>query len=227
MNLKKQVAVKAVECIESGMVVGLGTGSTTKFVVELLGEKIRTGQLKNIVGIPTSNATTAQAKALNIRLGELADYTKLDVAIDGADEVDHNLNLIKGWGGALVREKLVELYAERLIIVVDESKLVEQLGTHGPLPVEVIQFAWQAQANWLVDILGCTVTRRMDGSKPYITDNQNFILHCNFQNGISDPYAVRGCLTDRPGLVGHGLFLDMATDVLVATTNGVKQLIRS
>lgn len=227
MNLKKQVAVKAVECIESGMVVGLGTGSTTKFVVELLAKKIRTSQLKNIVGIPTSNATAEQAKALGIQLGDLADYTKLDVAVDGADEVDHNLNLIKGWGGALVREKLVEIYAERLIIVVDESKLVEQLGTHGPLPVEVTQFAWQAQANWLADILGCTVTRRMDGSKPYLTDNQNFILHCNFQNGISDPYAVRGCLADRPGLVGHGLFLDMATDVLVATTNGVKQLIRS
>jgi len=226
MDLKRQVATVAVEWIESGMVVGLGSGSTAKIVIDLLGEKIRAGHLKNIVGIPTSNATAAQARALGIALAELGDYAKLDLAIDGADEVDGRLNLIKGWGGALVREKLVEIYAKRLVIVVDETKLVKQLGTRGPLPVEVAQFAWQAQANWLADTLNCSVTLRLDGTEPYLSDNQNFILHCAFEHGISDPYLIRDSLMDRPGVVGHGLFLDLAADVLIATASGVKHLRR-
>jgi len=225
---KRQVAEAAVELIEDGMVVGLGSGSTARIFVELLGQKIRAGELKDIVGIATSKATAKQAKALEIRQGNLSDYSKLDIAIDGADEVDPNLNLVKGWGGALVREKLVEIYAERLVIVVDESKLVGCLGTHGPLPVEVTQFAWQTQAKWLADTLECEVRRRMAEEKPYLTDNMNFILCCDFADGIADPYTVRRHLMiDRPGLVGHGLFLDMATDVLVSTGSGVKRLQRS
>ncbi len=227
MNPKKQVAAAAIELVESNMIVGLGTGSTTKFFLDFLSEKIRRGQLKNIIGISTSKATAAQATALGIQLGDLADYAKLDIAIDGADEVDHNLNLLKGWGGALVREKLVEIYAERLVIVVDESKLVERLGTRGPLPIEVTPFGWQAQAAWLADTLACSVTRRENGTAPYLTDNQNFILCCAFDEGIADPYLIREHLADRPGLVGHGLFLDMATAILVSTPTGIKTLKRS
>jgi ribose 5-phosphate isomerase A len=224
MNLKKQVALEAVEFVESGMVLGLGSGSTIEFFITQLGQKIQAGQLKDIVGIPTSAATAAQAQAIGITLGELATYSKLNLAVDGADEVDPQLNLIKGWGGALVREKLVELYAERLMIVVDESKLVERLGMHGPLPVEVTPFAWQMQARWLAEQLGCRVELRCRDDKPYVTDNQNFILDCYQAAGFDDPYDIQQRLGNRPGLVGHGFFLGMATDVLVGRPGGVERL---
>ena len=215
IDTKKAAAEAALRLVKSKMVLGLGSGTTAKIFVDLLGERIQRGLLENIVGVPTSEATMRQAAELGISLGHLADFQKLDMAIDGADEVDPNLNLTKGWGGALVREKLVGIYAERFVIMVDESKLVERLGTRGPIPVEVSQFAWQAQARWLRETLQCQVERRMDDESPYITDNQNFILSCSFPNGIIDPYQVADRLIHRPGLVGHGLFLDMATDVFV------------
>ncbi|MFQ5577749.1 MAG: ribose 5-phosphate isomerase A, partial [Anaerolineae bacterium] len=145
-RLKQQAAANAVELVSGGMVIGLGTGSTTNFAIDMLGQKVQSGQLTGITGVPTSEATAGRAKAVGIPLGELADFSALDLAIDGADEVDPALNLTKGWGGALVREKLVESCAERLVIIVDESKMVPRLGTRGPLPVEVVPFAWQVQA---------------------------------------------------------------------------------
>lgn len=223
-KLKAQAARKAVEFIGDGMIVGLGTGSTTKFAVDMLGEKVKNGQLRNIVGIPTSEATAKQAETWGIVLGDLIDYPHLDIAIDGADEVSPNLDLTKGWGGALVREKLVEMHAERLIIIVDESKLVQKLGTHGPLPVEVTPFAWQMQAKWLEKTLKCTVNRREDDGQIYITDNQNYILHCHFADGIDNPARVSQLLAGRTGMVGHGFFLGMANDVLVAAKDGVRHL---
>ncbi len=223
-KLKAQAAKKAVEFVSDGMIIGLGTGSTTKFAVDMLGEKVRKGQLRNIVGIPTSTATAKQAQRWGIVLGDLVDYPHLDLAIDGADEVSPNLDLTKGWGGALVREKLVEMHAERLIIIVDESKLVQKLGARGPLPVEVTPFAWQMQARWLEKTLKCTVKRREDNGEIYITDNQNYILHCYFADGIDNPARVSELLAGRTGVVGHGLFLNMATDVLVAAKDGIRHL---
>ncbi|RME40657.1 MAG: ribose-5-phosphate isomerase RpiA [Caldilineae bacterium] len=222
--LKRQAAEEAVKRVTDGMVVGLGTGSTTRFAVAAIGERLRQGELRRIVGIPTSEATAAQARELGIPLGTLAEYPRLDIAIDGADEVDPRLNLTKGWGGALVREKLVEMHADRFVVIVDESKLVSRLGTRGPLPVEVTPFGWEAQARWLAERLGCEVSRRMAGDTPYLTDNHNYILHCTFPGGIADPYAVESALAGRTGLVGHGLFLGMATDVLVAMKGGVRHL---
>jgi len=223
-TLKRQAAEEAIKFVADGMVVGLGTGSTTRFAVEAIGRRVRAGDLRRIVGIPTSEATAAQARALGIPLGTLAEHPHLDIAIDGADEVDPRLNLIKGWGGALVREKLVEMHADRFVVIVDESKLVSRLGTRGPLPVEVTPFGWEAQARWLADRLGCEVSLRMAGNAPYLTDNRNYILHCTFAGGITDPYAVEGALAGRTGLVGHGLFLGMATDVLAAMRGGVRHL---
>jgi ribose 5-phosphate isomerase A len=227
IDAKKQVAAAAIDLLESGMVVGLGSGSTASWFIYLLGEKIRQGHLKTIVGVATSRSTADQAAALGIPLRDLADFSSLDIAVDGADEVDPALNLLKGWGGALVREKLVALHARRLVIVVDDRKLVERLGTRGPLPIEVIPFAWQAQAHWLEQILGCQVTQRQVNGKPYLTDNQNVILDCAYENGISDPYQIEDILANRPGVVGHGLFLDMASDILVRTSKGIKTLQRA
>jgi len=144
LKLKRQAAAKAVEFVSSNMIIGLGTGSTTRLAVDMIGAQVQSGVLKNIVAIPTSEATAEQARAWGISLGDLADYPQLDLAIDGADEVSPDLNLTKGWGGALVREKLVELHTAWLIIIVDELKLVQKLGTRGPLPVEVTPFAWRA-----------------------------------------------------------------------------------
>lgn len=224
MDTKALAAQAAVDWVKSDMVVGLGSGSTATIFVDQLGQKIQQGQLTNIIGIPTSETTAQQAQQLGIPLGDLADYDYLDIAFDGADEVDPDLNLTKGWGGALVREKLVEIYAKRLVIMVDESKLVNRLGTRGPLPIEVSQFGWRKQKAWLSETLQCDVTRRMEGNTPYITDNQNFILCCTFAKGIADPKLICHLLSDRPGLVGHGLFLNMATDVIVGTQDGVRHL---
>ncbi len=226
-QLKAQAAAKAVEFVADGMVLGLGTGSTTRFAVDMIGEKVKAGMLKNIVGIPTSEATARQATAWGIPLGELADYPHIDLAIDGADEVSPTLNVTKGWGGALVREKLVEMHAERLIIIVDAGKMVEKLGTRGPLPVEVTPFGWQMQARWLAEKLGCRVERRETNGEPFITDNQNYILHCFFPTGIDNPHAVHSTMAGRTGIVGHGLFLDMVTDVIVAAPNGIRHLRRA
>lgn len=221
-ELKKLAAARAVDLIADGMVVGLGTGSTSKIAIDLLGQKVQAGALKHIVGVPTSEFTAAQAEALGIPLGTLEDYPALDIALDGADEVTPEFNVTKGWGGALVREKIVETQAARLVIMVDDSKLTDRLGMRGPIPVEVTPFAWRMQAAWLAATLNCRVSRREENGRPYITDNQNYILNCVFDGGIADPHWVHRQLAGRTGLVGHGLFLDMATDVIVATATEVK-----
>ena len=226
-QLKAQAAAKAVTFVADGMVLGLGTGSTTRYAVDMIGEKVKSGALKNIVGIPTSEATARQATAWGIPLGDLADYPRIDLAIDGADEVSPALDVTKGWGGALVREKLVEMHAERLVIIVDSGKMVEKLGTRGPLPVEVTPFGWQVQVRWLAEKLGCRVERRETDGEPFVTDNQNYILHCFFSGGIDDPHAVHRALAGRTGIVGHGLFLDMVTDVIVAAPSGIRHLRRA
>lgn len=219
--LKKIAAEKAVEQVESGMVLGLGTGSTTKYAVAKIGELWQSGELADIVAIPTSEYTANQAQSYGMPLTALDKHPVIDLAIDGADEVDPKLNLIKGLGGALLREKMVESCAKRLIIVVDGSKPVEKLGTRSPLPVEVVQFNWRATSNWL-ETLGCIPKLRGGEADPFITDNGNYILHCTFPNGIGDAYTLGATLKNRTGVVEHGLFLNMATEVIVANDDGLQ-----
>lgn len=226
MNLKQIAAVRAVDHVSDGMVLGLGTGSTTAYAIDELGARLAAGRLRDIVGVPTSEATAQRARGLGIPLTTLVEQPVLDLVIDGADEVDPHLDLIKGMGGALLREKIVAVAARRFITIVDESKLVARLGTRGPLPAEVTQFAWEAHARWLAG-LGCRaeLRREADGA-PYVTDNHNYIIHCTFPDGIADAGVLDAQLHAQPGILEHGLFLGLATDVIVAGQDGVRSLKR-
>ena len=224
-ELKQKAAHRAVEFIDSGMVVGLGTGSTTEFAVRRIDERLRSGDLKNIVGIPTSIRTQKLAGELNIPLCSLDDQPNIDVTIDGADEVDPDLNLIKGGGGALLREKVVAQASRRNIIVVDQSKLSPCLGTHWALPIEVIPFAVKTEENFIKS-LGASVTLRNEAEgQPYKTDQNNFILDANLGE-MADPNSIAARLNGRAGIVEHGLFLGLANDVIVAAEEGIRHLKR-
>jgi ribose 5-phosphate isomerase A len=225
VNLKQQAARQALKHVRNGMVLGLGTGSTTGYFVDLLGQALRSDALHDIVGVPTSEATAARARALGIPLTTLADHPHLDLAVDGADEVDPNLNLIKGLGRALLREKIVEIHAERFLVVVDESKMVQHLG-QGPLPVEIVRFEAETHVRWLVT-LGCRAELWLeDDGSPIVTDNSNYLARCWFPGGITDVHVLARRLADRPGIVEHGLFLDMASAVIVAREKGIRLLKR-
>jgi ribose 5-phosphate isomerase A len=206
------------------MVLGLGTGSTTAYFIALLGEKIRLGEIQNIRGVPTSEETAKQARRDGIPLVRLTEYSVLDLAVDGADEVDPELNLIKGLGRALLREKIVEVHAREFVVIVDESKIVSKLGTRGPLPVEIVTFEAHAHVNWL-NTLGCRAELWLDeDGMPVVTDNGNNLVRCWFQGGIPNAYDLAARLAQRPGIVEHGLFLDMASRVIVARSGGVRVL---
>lgn len=228
-ELKKQTGYKAVDdYVTSGMVVGLGTGSTAYYAVERLGQKLANGELKNIVAIPTSVRTKDQAESLNIPLVTLDTHPKLDVAIDGADEVDPSLNLVKGRGGALLREKMVEVQADKFIVIVDDSKLVPGLGISGAMPVEVTPFCWEfnlKRLQALRSVAGCEAKLRMsdsDSSKPYVTDNDNYIVDLYFKIPIKDPAQAAKEIESLVGVVEHGLFLGMSTAVIIAGKNGIE-----
>jgi ribose 5-phosphate isomerase A len=222
MNLKQQAASEALTYVQSGMVLGLGSGSTTAYFVQMLGERLQNGMLKDIVGVATSEKTAAQARALGIPLTTLAEFSHLDLAVDGADEVDPDLNLIKGLGRALLREKIVEIHAERFVVIVDESKLVPRLGSRGPLPVEVVPFQAEAHVRWLGS-LDCRAELWLkEDGLPVVTDNGNYLVRCWFTEGIADPHALARTLADRPGIVEHGLFLGMASVVVVAGCGGIR-----
>lgn len=226
MNLKKQAALHALNYVQSGMTMGLGTGSTTSLFIEMLGESLQQGTLQDIQAVPTSEKTADLARTLNIPLTTLEKEPQLDLAVDGADDVDPHLNLIKGLGRALLREKIVEIHAQRFIVIVDESKLVARLGDRSPLPVEIIPFQSPATIRWL-NTLGCRAEQwfEADGT-PIITDNGFFLVRCWFADGIPDPYYLARALADRPGVVEHGLFLDMASLVIVAGSDGIQTLER-
>ena len=221
--LKKAAAEKAVERVKSDMVLGLGSGSTTRYAVIKIGQLWQAGAITNIVGIPTSERTAALASEYDIPLGDFNEYPNIDLTIDGADEVDPQLNLIKGLGGALLREKMIAAATNYFMVVVDGRKLVAKLGAHTPVPVEVVQFGWKAQARWL-ESLGCTPTLRGGESQPFITDNGNYILDCAFPQGIDNPAGLAITLKARPGVVEHGLFLGMAHQVIVAEADGFRSL---
>lgn len=211
--------------IQPGMVVGLGTGSTAAFAVRRLAALRAQGQLLDVVGVPTSRATEALARALGVPLSTLEVHPSLDVTIDGADEVAPDLSVIKGGGGALLREKIVAQASQRVVIVVDVNKLSPVLGTRWPVPVEVLAFGWRSQLRFL-ESLGARVTVRQgaDGA-PFLTDQGNLVLDCAF-GPIDAPVPLALRLGARAGIVGHGLFLGLATDLVVAGPEGVEHRVR-
>jgi len=214
-----------VECIESGTVVGLGHGSTASFALQRIAALLKTGALKDIIGVPCSLQVEEEARQLGIPLGTLDEHPVIDVTIDGADEVDSNLDLIKGGGGALLREKIVAQASLREIIVVDESKLSPALGTRWPVPVEVIPFGWRSQISFLESLGARVSVRQTSDGRRFVTDQGNLILDCNF-GPLPQPTQVARELSQRTGIVEHGLFLGLTTDVIVAGKNGVRHLTR-
>ncbi len=225
-SLKREAALCALDEVRDGMLLGLGSGSTAAQFVELLGERVQSGQLRGISGVPTSEKTAQRARELGIPLTTLATTPRLDLAVDGADEVDPDLNLIKGLGKALLREKIVEIHADRFVVIVDVTKLSPRLGTLSPLPVELVPYEVEATRRWL-ETLGCRAEIWSDeAGKPYVTDNGNYLARCWFAGGIADARELDRLLADRPGVVEHGLFLDMATSVIVADRSGIQRLER-
>ena len=207
---KKRAAEKALELVRDGQVVGLGTGSTAKFAIEGLGLRVRDGL--SVKGVPTSIATERLASQCGIPLIDLNDAGTIDITIDGADEVDPDFNMIKGGGGALTREKLVAITSTKRVILVDETKLVAQLGATRLLPVEVLGFSWAVSKRLLTE-LGCVAQLRGDSEKPFITDNGNYILDCQF-GPIDDPPGLEKRIKLLPGIIDCGLFIGIA-DTLV------------
>lgn len=230
-QLKQQAADHVLSYIRSGMIVGLGAGSTAVLAVRGLAGMLSRGELTGILGVPCSRAVEQEARSLGIPLTALeehapgADGRVIDLTFDGADEVDPNLNLIKGGGGALLREKIVAQASRREIIIVDESKLSPELGTTWAVPVEVIPFGWRTQFAYL-ERLGARPTLRLvsDGA-PFVTDQGNYILDSHF-GPISDPHALGARLDARAGIVCHGLFLGLADEVIVAAATGLQKLKR-
>ena len=219
---KQQTADRAVAYVQSGMVVGLGAGSTAILATRRIGQRLRQGRLRDIVGVPCSSAIEAEARVLGIPV-TLDPPGAVDLTIDGADEVDPELNLIKGGGGALLHEKIVAQASLREVIIVDESKLSPALGTHWALPVEIIPFGWHSQRRFL-ESLGARVTvRQQHDGTPFRTDQGNLILDCAF-GPIPRPQELAATLDARTGIVEHGLFLGLATEVIVAGADGVRHL---
>ena len=222
-QLKQDAAERAVALVEDGMILGLGTGSTAKLAVDALGKRVAGGL--RIIGIPTSEATAEQARSLGISVSTLDEHPEIDLTIDGADEVEvGTLDLIKGRGGALLREKIVASASKRLVIIVDESKLVSRLGLHFAVPVELVPFGWPVAARKL-EALGAKVALRSgsDG-KPFVTDGGHYIVDCGF-GSIASAIELDGELNSIVGVVEHGLFLGMATQAIVAGQAGVKVLL--
>ena len=219
MDAKRRAGAKAVEFVEDGMTVGLGTGSTAYWMVERLGERVREGL--RVRCVPTSRRTEEQARGLGIPLITFAEVQRLDLAIDGADEIGPGLALIKGGGGALLREKLVARAARRFVVIADASKRVELLGRF-PLPVEVVPFAWEVTARRVAEVTDAeAVLRRDERGEVYLTDNGNYILDCRCRE-IRDPDGMERGLKLLTGVVECGLFVGMADLAVIATDDAVE-----
>lgn len=224
-EFKRMAGESAVQDVQSGMVVGLGFGSTAIHALHAIGAKIQAGELSDVIGIPTAESIARAALAAGIPLSTLEEHPDIDITIDGADEVDPSLNLIKGGGGALLREKIVAQASKRLVIVVDESKLSACLGTRFRLPVEVITFGWGSQVRFLEKLGAKVAQRRGKDGVPFLTDSGNYIFDCDFGE-IVDPAGLASVLQDRAGIVEHGLFLEMADKVIVGGTDGIRTEVR-
>lgn len=221
-GLKRQAAYEAVDLITDGMIVGLGTGSTAKHAVDRVAWRMREEGLR-VIGVPTSTRTRDQALSLGIPLATLEEEPALDIAIDGADEIElGTLSLIKGAGGALLQEKLVEVSAKTLIIIADESKKVHKLGGQFAVPVEVVRFGWKSTQERL-RALGCEPVLR-GGDNPYVTDEQHFLLDCNF-GLIDDAATLADAVKSITGVVEHGLFIGLASRAILATSTGIEVLL--
>lgn len=219
--LKKEAAVRAAALVHSGMRVGLGTGSTARYAIEELGRKLASGELSDIVGVATSEASDQLAREVGIAVEPL-DPRPLDIAIDGADEIDPQLNLIKGLGGALLREKLTEIQARRFIVIADHTKTVTHLGEKAPVPVEIAKFGFLSTIERL-RALGLGGRLRQLGAQPYVTDNGNYIFDAQLP-GSFDPSALERQLKGTLGVVETGFFLGMAERAFVAAPDGVREL---
>ena len=224
MDLKEMAAREAVKYVEDGMVVGRGSGSTANKAIQLIGQKVKEEGI-GIIGIPTSTASDLLGRAVGIRIGELDDHPQVDLTIDGADEVDPSLNLVKGLGGALVREKIVAASSRVEMIVIDDSKMVDRLCQKAPLPVEIIKYSSKSTMRKLA-ALGCVPELRMAEDEPFISDNLNYIVHCKFER-IDDPRAMEAEIGMIPGVVDSGLFIGLASKVIVASAEGVRILERA
>ena len=226
---KRAAAARALELVQSGMKLGLGTGSTAHEFVALLGERVAAGL--DVVGVPTSERTAAQAASLGIRITTLDELPELDLTIDGADEFDPALNLVKGGGGALLREKIVATASKRMVVITDSSKQVRHLGRF-PLPVEVNRFGLGATRNAIVRVAGSCgcrgeiVLRRTPEGADYLTDGGHLIFDCHFGR-IDDPAALANRLVAIPGVVEHGLFIGIASQVICAGPDGIAVLDRA
>lgn len=216
VNTKQVAAEEAVTHIQNGMTVGLGTGSTAAFAIQKIGARVAEEGLQ-IKAIATSDRSEQMAHELQIPIVGFEEIDRIDITIDGADEVDEHLNLIKGGGGALLREKIVSVQTQKNIIIVDETKLVKHLGAF-PLPVEVVPFALTVVKRQL-EKLGCTTTLRKKEQQPYLTDNHNYILDCNFGQ-IENPAYLHDTINAITGVVDNGLFIQRASMVIVAYNDG-------
>ena len=222
---KRAAGERAADLIQDGMVVGLGTGSTAVFATRKLGELLSSGARRRVVAIPTSKTTEAEARRLGIPLIDESIPSEIDLTIDGADEVDLELNLIKGGGGALFREKIVAEASRRVVIVVDESKLSSALGARHALPVEVARFGWKSQERFLSSLGAKPTLRQASGGGTYETDQGNWILDCA-TGPIANPVSLASRLAARAGIVEHGLFCGIASEVIVAGEKGIRELRR-
>jgi ribose 5-phosphate isomerase A len=221
-KLKEEAAESAAALIEDGMVVGLGSGSTAKLVVDAIGKRVKNGL--RVIGIPTSEKTATQARKLNIPLATLAQHPQIHLALDGADEVElSTLNLIKGGGGNLLREKLVAIASQRFVVVVDERKLVDQLGATFSVPVEVVPFGWQSTEQRVKKLGANPKLRSQSNGETYITDGGHYILDCAF-GPIASPSTLATHLDATVGVVEHGLFIGMTSAVVVGKPDGIKLL---
>lgn len=223
-ELKREAAAEALKHVRSDMVLGLGTGSTVAHLLDQLGEALAGGALSGIVGVPTSTRTEGHARQLGIPLRGLGEGPPPDLTIDGADEVGPTLDLIKGMGGALLREKMVAQASDQVVIIADESKVVQTLGTLSPLPVEVVEWGMVSHVGFL-EALGASATLRCrDDGEPVRSDNGNLFLDCRFTAGLNDPESVERALAMRAGIVETGLFLGIATAAIIASPEGVRTM---
>jgi ribose 5-phosphate isomerase A len=221
-KLKEEAAESAGALIENGMVVGLGSGTTAKLVVDAIGKRVKTGL--QVIGIPTSEKTAAQAQSLNIPLSTLAEHPQIDLAVDGADEVElGTLDLIKGGGGNLLREKLVAIASARFVVIIDERKLVDKLGSRFPLPVEVVRFGWESTEQRLKKLGAKPTLRLQSNGDTFVTDGGNYILDCAF-GPIESASALAAKLDGTVGVVEHGLFIGMTSAVVVGKPDGIQML---
>lgn len=222
-ELKRWAAITAVEEIKSGMTLGLGTGSTANYAIEEIGRRLKSGSLSDISGIPSSIKTEQLAHTAGIPLLTFDDCQTLDLTIDGADEIDLSLRLIKGGGGALLREKVLAQASLRFIVIADESKISDTLGEKWALPVEVVPFAWKTEVRF-IETLGAKAKLRTaaDGS-PIFTDQRNFLLDCDFGR-INNPEAIATALSSRAGIAEHGLFIGLASQAIVAGAAGIRSI---